>query len=51
LIICKEQAKGLRYPRWGRDGKAFHPEKVDGVEKCLKLSLNPQRQGALRCRV
>ena len=35
---------GLRYLRWGRDGEAVQPEKGYGVENCLRLPQNPQRQ-------
>ncbi|MCB0000610.1 MAG: hypothetical protein KDE56_32820 [Anaerolineales bacterium] len=35
---------GLRYLRWGGDGEAVQPEKGSGVEKCLGLPQNPQRQ-------
>ncbi len=34
----------LRYLRWGGDGKAVQPEKGRGVENCLRLPQNPQRQ-------
>ena len=37
-------ANGLRYLRWGGDGEAVQPEKGSGVEKCLGLPQNPQRQ-------
>jgi len=35
---------GLRYLRWGGDGEAVQPEKGYGVENCLRLPQNPQRQ-------
>ena len=35
---------GLRYLRWGGDGEAVQPEKCSGVENCLRLPQNPQRQ-------
>ena len=34
----------MRYLRWGRDGEAVQPEKGYGVENCLRLPQNPQRQ-------
>jgi len=34
----------LRYLRWGRDGEAVQLEKGYGVENCLRLPQNPQRQ-------
>ena len=37
-------ANGLRYLRWGGDGEAVQPEKCSGVENCLRLPQNPQRQ-------
>jgi hypothetical protein len=37
-------SNGLRYLRWGGDGEAVQPEKGQGVEKCLRLPQNPQRQ-------
>jgi len=37
-------ANGLRYLRWGGDGEAVQPEKWQGVENCLRLPQNPQRQ-------
>jgi hypothetical protein len=27
LLLCKGQANGLRYLRWGGDGEAVRPEK------------------------
>jgi len=35
---------GLRYLRWGGDGKAVQPEKGQGVGKCSISGVNPQRQ-------
>ncbi len=43
-IILRETPNGLRYLRWGRDGEAVQPEKWKGVENCLRLPQNPQRQ-------
>ena len=43
-IYCKEAPNGLRYLRWGGDGEAVQLEKGYGVEKCLELPQNPQRQ-------
>ena len=34
----------MRYLRWGGDGEAVRPEKGQGVENCLRLPQNPQRQ-------
>jgi len=34
----------MRYLRWGGDGEAVQPEKCSGVENCLRLPQNPQRQ-------
>ena len=42
--LCKETPNGLRYLRWGGDGEAVQPEKGQGVENCLRLPQNPQRQ-------
>jgi hypothetical protein len=39
-----QRANGLRYLRWGGDGEAVRPEKGSGVENCLRLPQNPQRQ-------
>jgi len=39
-----EAPNGLRYLRWGGDGEAVQPEKCLGVENCLRLPQNPQRQ-------
>ncbi len=44
ISFWKEGANGLRYLRWGGDGKAVQPEKGSGVENCLKCAQNPQRQ-------
>jgi hypothetical protein len=35
---------GLHYLRWGGDSEAVQPEKCSGVENCLRLPQNPQRQ-------
>jgi len=42
--IFSEAHNGLRYLRWGGDGEAVQPEKGSGVENCLRLPQNPQRQ-------
>jgi len=47
LLVIKllhGRANGLRYLRWGGDGEAVQPEKCSGVENCLRLPQNPQRQ-------
>ena len=38
------RSNGMRYLRWGGDGEAVQPEKGSGVENCLGLPQNPQRQ-------
>ena len=42
--FLREAPNGLRYLRWGGDGEAVRPEKGSGVENCLRLPQNPQRQ-------
>jgi hypothetical protein len=34
----------MGYLRWGGVGEAVQPEKGSGVENCLKMPQNPQRQ-------
>jgi hypothetical protein len=44
LLLTDQAPNGLRYLRWGGDGEAVQPEKCSGVENCLKMPQNPQRQ-------
>jgi hypothetical protein len=43
ILICKGQANGWRYWRWGGRGSPVRLEKTNSVEKCLKMAPSPQR--------
>ena len=44
LVRFEQAPNGLRYLRWGGDGEAVQPEKIQGVGNCLGCAQNPQRQ-------